>query len=257
MKNISANCCLLLLCLVLLQGLISADTVTLRSGATLEGTYLGGTEDSVKFQSEFGVTYIPKTEIVSMQMGSSTPPAAAQTTPATSPATASPAAPATPAPQAGPVVVPAGTILLIRMQNTVSSNSKTGTRFSALLQSDLKAGNVVAAKAGTQVYGQVTKAVKPGRIAGRPVLELALTELSINGDLVPIVTTSYSESGDSSFRKTARGAAAGAIIGEVSNDDAGGGAAIGATVGALKKPDSITVPTNTVLEFRLSQPLHK
>lgn len=34
-------------------------------------------------------------------------------------------------------------------------------------------------------------------------------------------------------------------------------AAIGATVGALKKPGSITVPTNTVLEFRLAQPLHK
>jgi hypothetical protein len=143
------------------------------------------------------------------------------------------------------------------MQSTVSSNSAIGTRFSALLQSDLKAGDVVVAKAGTQVYGKVTKAVKPGRIAGRPVLELALTELNIDGDLIPVVTTSYSDSGDSSLRKTARGAAAGAIIGEVTNDDAGGGAAIGATAGALKKPDSITVPTNTVLEFRLSQPLHK
>ena len=71
------------------------------------------------------------------------------------------------------------------------------------------------------------------------------------------MTTSFADVGKSSFRKTARNAGLGAAIGAAVDDDDGAakGAAIGAAVSVIRKGDSITVPTDAVLEFRLTAPL--
>lgn len=159
-------------------------------------------------------------------------------------------------PVEGTLVVPGGTLMLVRMQTGVSSSSRVGTRFTCLLEGDLYAGSQLVAPSGTLIYGQVTKARRAGRLVGRPELELILSEMNLEGKVVPIMTTSFSEVGASSFKKTARGAITGAVIGEIADDDAEAGAMIGSGVTALRKGDRIVVPPNTILEFRLSQPLY-
>lgn len=175
---------------------------------------------------------------------------AAPATPVAAPAAA---APASAAPSA--VSVPAGTTLLVRMVDGASSSDSKGKRFTTTLETDLVAGGVMVAKAGTKVYGRVESAQGAGRFAGKSTLDLRLSELTVGGVLVPIVSGPYAQAGAKSIGKTAKGAAGGAAIGAIAGD-AGKGAAIGAVASGLKKGEAVKVPPGTVLEFQLQQPLN-
>ncbi|MDH3817171.1 MAG: hypothetical protein OES21_01075 [Myxococcales bacterium] len=61
------------------------------------------------------------------------------------------------------VTVPAGTVMMVKTGEKVSSSDKAGRNFSATLEANLLAGDDVVAKAGTQVYGQVVGSKKVGR----------------------------------------------------------------------------------------------
>jgi hypothetical protein len=162
------------------------------------------------------------------------------------------AAPAAPA--GGQVTIPAGTTVMVRMLDSVSSQNKAGSPFSAKLEHDLSGTGGVGAKAGTVVYGTVASSSQAGRAMGQSTLDLRLTQILVNNQPVPIMTSGYQQSGERSVKKAARGAAAGAAIGGIAGD-AGKGAAIGATAGAVKKGQSITVPPGTLLQFTLTQPV--
>ena len=84
-------------------------------------------------------------------LGEARPPAAEAAPGALS--AAAPAAPAAAAPApATMVTVPAGTSLLVRMVEGISSRDKAGKRFTTELESDLKANNVTVAQAGTRAW---------------------------------------------------------------------------------------------------------
>lgn len=78
---------------------------------------------------------------------------------------------------------------------TISSSDKAGRSFSATLQANLLAGDDVAAKAGTQVYGQVVGSKKVGRgiVVQHADLVLTLTQINIERTLYPIQTGSFTE----------------------------------------------------------------
>src|SRR5262245_66018472 len=86
------------------------------------------------------------------------------------------------------VILPAGTILLVKLDKAVSSSDKPGTKFSGVLQGDLGTNGVVAVKTGSPVYGQVMEAKKAKRVRGKAEVTFALTQVNINGQLVPIAT---------------------------------------------------------------------
>lgn len=167
-------------------------------------------------------------------------------------ATTSAAPPPAAAPSAVPV--PAGTTLLVRMVDPVSSRDPQGKRFATTLETDLAVNGVVVAKAGTKVYGRIQSAQKAGRYAGQSTIDLRLTEIAIGPNLVPLVTGGYTEGGAKSGRKTAKGAAAGAAIGAASGN-AGKGAAIGAAASGVKKGEAVGVNPGELLEFQLQQPV--
>lgn len=161
------------------------------------------------------------------------------------------------------VTVPAGTQILVRMVDSVdSSTSKPGTRFAATLESDLQAEGTTVAPRGTTVYGRLAEAKSSGRLAGKSELRLELTDIVIGGTRYPILTGDYSVKGKSSGKRSAKriggGAGLGAAIGAIAGN-AGMGAAIGAvsgTVGAVvQKGEKVKVPSETLLEFRLLQPV--
>jgi hypothetical protein len=156
-----------------------------------------------------------------------------------------------------PVTVPAGTALLVKLDQAVSSSDKPGTKFSGVLQGDLAGSGVTAVKAGSQVYGEVTDAKKAKRVRGKAAVTFALSQVNINGQLVPIVTQPIEDIAASSTRKTAKGAAAGAAVGAIADggDGAAKGAAIGAGVSAIKKGESAGNAAGALVEFKLAAPL--
>ena len=155
------------------------------------------------------------------------------------------------------VTVPAGTKLLVRMADPVSSRDAQGKRFTTTLETDLAVNGMVVAKAGTKIYGRINSAQQARRYAGQSTLDLRLSEMAVGPNLVPITTSSHSQAGDKSLGKTARGAAGGAAIGAIVDGGSGAakGAAIGAVASGLKKGETITVSPGALLEFRLEYPV--
>ena len=141
------------------------------------------------------------------------------------------------------------------MVDGASSNDPQGKRFTTTLETDLVAGGVMVAKAGTKIYGRVQGAQKAGRYAGQSSLDLRLTELAAGTSLVPIMTGPYAQAGAKSIGKTAKSTAAGAAIGAIAGN-AAKGAAIGAVASGLKKGQAVTVAPGTLLEFQLQQPVN-
>jgi hypothetical protein len=155
------------------------------------------------------------------------------------------------------VTIPAGTLMLVKLDKAVSSSDKPGTKFSGVLQGDLLANGAAAVKSGSAVYGEVSSAKKAKRVRGKAQVTFALNQVNINGQLVPITTQPIQDIAASSTRKTAKGAAAGAAIGAVvdGGDGAAKGAAIGAGASALKKGESAGSAAGALVEFKLAAPL--
>lgn len=160
------------------------------------------------------------------------------------------------------VTVPAGTTMLIRMVDGVdSSKNPVGSRFTASLETNLQVGGIIFAPAGTTVHGRLSQSKEAGRVGGSSELQLELTDIIIGGSAYPVLSSNYEVKGSSSGKKTAKrvlgGAGLGAAIGAIAGN-AGKGAAIGGLVGTTAavatKGQKVSIPSETLLEFRLQQP---
>jgi hypothetical protein len=226
-----------------------ADILELKNGTVLDGKYAGGTAGTIRFENAAGLQVIETAQVIALTFTSATAPAA--------PASAAPPPVApSPAPAAQPqtATLPAGTMLLVRMMDSVSSRNSPGANFTTKLEYDLAAGGSAVVKGGTIIYGRVQSSSEAGRALGRSTLDLRLSQMVIGGQPVPIMTSGYQQAGQASIAKAAKGAAAGAAIGAIAGN-AGKGAAIGATAGALTRGQTITVTPGTLLEFTLMQPV--
>jgi hypothetical protein len=236
---------ILLAAFVIVAG-ANADTLHLRSGQTVEGTFMGATTSQVKFLASDGQYKVyPLSAVEGLSFSAPPPPP-----------------PAAPAAAPTKVTVLAGTLIDVRMVDSLdTSKTQTGALFTATLDSNLVANGVVVARKGTTVHGKVTKSENARRLTGKSELQLALVNIVINGAAHPISTSGFQQKGKSEGTQTAKkvagGAGLGAIIGGISGD-AGKGAAIGATAGlglaAVKKGEPIRVPSETLLQFALSVP---
>jgi len=163
------------------------------------------------------------------------------------------------------IYVPAGTRILIRMVDSIdSSKQKAGYRFTATLETNLVVDNIVVAPRGTTVYGQLTSAESAGRMKGSSELTLELTDIVLRGTAYPLLTSTYEVKGKGEGGNTAKkvigGAGLGALIGGIAGGGKGAGigalagAGAGTAVAASKKGQQLTIPSETLLEFRLQQP---
>src|SRR5712664_4285840 len=180
-------------------------------------------------------------------------------------------APAAPAPQIQPVpgtlTVPAGTILVIRTNEYLSSDhSRIGDQFTAVLDQPIVVNGWVVARRGQVLVGQVKESRKAGRIKGTSELGVELTDLSVaDGRQMPILTELWKASGGTSHGQDAATIATttglGALIGAAA--DWGTGAAIGAGAGAAAGIGAVLLTRGrpTILEpesqlsFRLLDPI--
>lgn len=164
------------------------------------------------------------------------------------------------------ITVPAGTRILIRMVDSIdSSKQKAGFRFTASLETNLQAEDVVVAPRGTTVYGKLVSAESAGKMKGSSELSLELTDIMINNSTYPLLTSTYEIKGKGEGSNTAKKVVGGAGLGALIGGIAGGGkgAGIGALIGgaggtavaASKKGQQLSIPSETLLEFRLEQPV--
>jgi hypothetical protein len=164
------------------------------------------------------------------------------------------------------ITVPAGTRILIRTVDSIdSTKQKTGYRFTATLETNLQAEDTVVAPRGTTVYGRLAEASSAGRMSGSSDLTLELTDLVINGTAYPLLTSTYEVKGKGEGGNTAKkvvgGAGLGALIGGIAGGGKGAGigalagAGAGTAVAASKKGQQLQIPSETLIEFRLQQPV--
>jgi YMGG-like Gly-zipper len=167
-------------------------------------------------------------------------------------------------------VLPAGTKLSVRNEDTINSDTAVeGQTYAAEITADvLDADGDVVIPHGSNAQIVIRSASKGGRFRGTSDLVLDLQSISVEGQQYNVSTTDVSKSGREGFganKRTAEftggGAAVGAIIGAIAGH--GKGAAIGAGAGAgagaltqiATKGGAIKVPSETVLTFQLDKPV--
>jgi len=262
---------------LLLAGIGLADTLELKDGRVLQGRYLGGTQAIVRFEVNGDVQTFPTHDIVALtftrgggRRAAEPQPPPAPNNPPDNPPNDPPQAPAQAAPpqgyNGGDFTLPAGQPMMVRMIDGVdSSKNHVGDIFHASLETDLNVNGVLVARRGSDVYGRLASSDEGGKFSGKSELQLELTRLVIDGKDFPLISSDYNVQGKSrgadSAKKVGGGAVLGAIIGGIA---AGGkGAAIGAAAGGgagagvqiLTKGQQVKVPSETLLEFRLQQPV--
>jgi len=275
-----------------------ADTLELKNGSVIKGTFVGGSLAQLSFRVGSTVQHYSIADVAVLRFDSNgsqanytpaqpnyppaqtsdaasgqpnyAPPAQSNYPPAQSnypdsqPNYAPP--PATPAVAGDRVTVPTGTRLNIRTIDAIDSDkNRVGDKFAATLEQPLYVNDQLVAPKGTSVYGRLEEAKQSGQFAGKAQLRLSLTGIVINGQTYGLSTGDYELSGKSRTANTAAkvggGAALGAVIGAIAGG--GKGAAIGAGVGAgagtavqvATKGDQVHVPSETLLEFALDQPV--
>lgn len=189
-----------------------------------------------------------------------------QTTVGSEPAMAAAPPPPEEKPEPQPIVVPAGTVLVVRTAQALGSKtSQAGQTFGATLAQPVTVEGRTALPGGSQVSGTVVTAKAKGKVKGEGQLDLKLTSISVGGQTYPIHTIVLSSTVKGKGKRTAAttggGAAGGALIGGIAGG--GKGAAIGAGIGAaagflggtFTGNKQIEVPAESALSFTLAQTL--
>ncbi len=165
------------------------------------------------------------------------------------------------------LTVPAGTQVVVRLADTLSSaRNRPGDKFIATLDEPLIVDNYIVAPKDAKVVGRVVAARESGHLKTPADLAITLTSLQIGNESYRIETTHYGRRAKGHAKHNAKwigalaggGALLGALIGH------GKGAAIGAGIGAgagtgtayaTGKKD-IYFPAEMRVRFRLERPLN-
>jgi hypothetical protein len=166
-------------------------------------------------------------------------------------------------------VLPAGSSISVRTDEGINSdNASEGRTFSASIVQDVvdSTGTVIIPRGSpaTLIVRQVNES---GTLSsGSYVLDLESIRVNGRRYVVNAEDVKKGETGIGANRRTAEYVGGGAVLGTLLGAIAGGGkgAAIGAIAGAaagggvqvLTKGKEIRVPAETVLNFRLEEPLH-
>ena len=156
------------------------------------------------------------------------------------------------------VIVPVGTRIMVETLDALdSSRQKAGHRFRAKLAGDLMVEGKVVAPGGAILYGILAEAKKSRRAVGKASLVLTFTDITINGQLVPIQTSAIQAVTDATTKKSAGRVVRGAAIGGLADGSKGAktGAKVGAGAAIVTGGSQVRIPPNTLLEFNLAAPL--
>ena len=162
--------------------------------------------------------------------------------------------------------IAAGTEFAVRTNENINSTQAGGTYRAEVAQTIEDRSGKVLVPTGSPAELTIVD-VSTGGAVGTRTISLGVKSVTVNGVKHSIQTAGTAEGGPAGVganRRTAEmvggGAAIGALIGAVAGG--GSGAAVGAAVGAaggaaaqvLTRGDTVRVPAETVMTFRLDQP---
>ena len=244
----------------------SADVVTLRSGRTVEGQYLGGDSRSVRIAVGDRVETFDVDEVSNLQFSLSQRNSSAsnESRPPEGRLLRPEREYAREAPRPQGTELPAGTSIVIRMIDDVDSErDRLGQTFRASVDEPVTLNGQVVIPRGADVIAKLVDDKQSGKFEGRTILTLDLMQVQVNGRMVDINTEDVSQSSSSRGAKTAKvvggTAALGAIIGAIAGGGRGAaigaasGAAVGGGVQVLTKGQRVRIPSETRLTFTLQQ----
>ena len=189
----------------------------------------------------------------------------AQAAPAPPPQ-APPPPPAPPKPVVKEVTLPEGTVIPIRITETLDSKTaQPNDVFHGSLAGDLGTQGVIAIPHGSSVMGRIVDAREAAHFKGSALLSIELTQLTAHGQNITLVTDTYSKEGAARGKNTAEkaggGAAVGAIIGAIAGGGKGAaigglaGGAAGTGVNAATRGEQVVIHSETLINFRLQSPI--
>ena len=226
---------------------LSADRVKLRSGKSVDGSFLSADVKRVRLLLANGsIAEFPVDDIMTVEFSARKPPPPPAPDPSKAPA---------------PVTVPAGTVLNVSLTQAIDVDAaKAGIIVKSLLDDPYMKNGVVVIPRGSVVMLQVTKVEQAGKMKGSDKIALKANSIAFGGRKYEIVTTAVESKGSGEGKKTGRKVAGGAGLGAIVGGIAGGGsgAAIGAAVGggagaigASQGTEHLTLPAETRLQFTL------
>jgi hypothetical protein len=233
---------------------VDADRLKMRTGAAIDGTYVGGDLKVVRFRSADGVTRqyaVP--DIAELTFAAREAPAAAPAAPSRAP---------DPARAPAPVAVPAGTPLNVRLSEDIDVDTTlAGAKFKARVDDPVMIdGRVVIPREASAVV-QAARVQQSGTMKGSDQIALKLNAISFGGRAYEVLTEYATVQGKGEGKRTARKVGGGAGLGAIVGGIAGGGegAAIGAVVGgitgtavAASGEEHLKLPAETRLQFKLN-----
>lgn len=174
-------------------------------------------------------------------------------------------------PEAGTSMeVPSGTEVSVRTNDAIdSTTARQGQSFSAVIAKDVTgtSGEVLIPKGADAEL--VLREVSGGNTTGSPELILDLQSVTTGGHRYEVSTSDLQQSNNRGLGKNKRTATmvgGGAVLGTLLGAIAGGGkgaaigavsgAAVGGTAQVLTKGKEVKVPSESVLTFKLDEPLH-
>jgi hypothetical protein len=240
---------------------IWGDTLTLKNGERIFGTFEGGNASAVNFRTNDGQIHsYDILNVQQIQFGGDEKSATSQL---------HSGADQMPYRRDGSTAnshytIPSGTRITVRMLDGVSSEKqKVGEEFRASLDEPIIYEGVEVVPRNADVRGRITEVTDTQRVTGTTELSLELTRLTAGGITYAISTSEHSDMGESrsgeTLSRAGTGAGVGAAVGAIAGKSAaiGAGAAAGGTtaIQVLTKGEKINVPAETRLEFTLSSPL--
>jgi hypothetical protein len=247
-------------------GLLSADTLTLRSGETIQGTFLGGTARQIRMDLNGEIRTFDIDRVQSVIFNDAQGQSYAAPAPVLPPPPPDRYTQNAPPPVSGGIFIPADTEIRVRMIDAVNSDSAyLGQMFKASLDEPVVVNGQTVIPRGADVMTKLVQADQSGKIQGRTVMTLALSTITINGRPVDVTSTdvrSESKSRGARSGEVIGGTAAlGAIIGAIAGGGkgaaigAGSGAAVGTGAEVLTSGQKVRIPSETRLSFRLQSPI--
>ena len=243
-----------------------ADTITLKDGRVIQGTYLGGTARQVRVAIGDQIQTLDVSDVARIEFGGSAP----VEEPAPPPVREERREERRDAPpqraELG-ITLPAGTNFVIRMIDAVDSQTASvGQDFAGSLDEPVVDSNgQTIIPRGADVVLKLVDAKQSGKISGRTELALSMMSVRVKGQLVDIRTQTVTEKSTNRAGRSAGtiggGAVGGAILGGILGG--GKGAAIGAGAGAAggtavelaTSGQRVRVPSETRLTFVLDNPV--
>ncbi|MDA1314166.1 MAG: hypothetical protein O2968_12575 [Acidobacteria bacterium] len=260
---------------LLLTGTAVADELHLRSGSVITGSFVGGDTRSVRFIGPEGTVRTYSVGDVASIDFVTAPTAMAPTAPLAPTAPRAPTAPArsiyaddrsaTASPPAVTATVAAGTVVTVRMIDSIDADvTGAGERFRASIDDPISVDGRIVIPRGADATVQVMRVEQSGTVRGSDEIALKLYGITVNGKPYELATNYAEIQGKGKGGKTGRNAAIGGVGGAILGGILGGGkgAAIGAGAGAgtgvavaAARGTKLKIPSESRLDFVLRSPL--